>query len=38
MKLIAPELALLFFKHRYCENRLPLEIISDRDKLFILAF
>ena len=25
----------LFFDHWYCENSLPLEIISDRDKLFI---
>jgi hypothetical protein len=38
MKITAPELALLFFKHWYCENGLPLEIISDRDKLFVSTF
>jgi hypothetical protein len=34
----APELATLFFDHWYCENGLPLDIISDRDKLFISQF
>lgn len=28
----------VFFDNWYCENRLPLEIISDRDKLFLLKF
>jgi hypothetical protein len=36
--LTAPELALLFFDKWYCENGLPLNIISDRDKLFMSAF
>ena len=36
--LTAESLALLFFDHWYCENGLPLEIISDRDKLFISRF
>ena len=34
----APELALLFFEHWYCENGLPLDIVCDRDKLFVSAF
>jgi hypothetical protein len=34
----AEELAVLFFEHWYCENGLPLEIISDRDKLFVSRF
>jgi hypothetical protein len=34
----APEFALLFFDKWYCENGLPLEIISDRDKLFVSKF
>jgi hypothetical protein len=34
----AEELALLFFNHWYCKNGLPLNIISDRDKLFISKF
>jgi hypothetical protein len=34
----AEEFAQLFFDHWYCENGLPLEIISDRDKLFISRF
>lgn len=34
----APELALLFFNHWFCENGLPLDIVSDRDKLFVSAF
>jgi hypothetical protein len=36
--LTAESLALLFFDNWYCENGLPLEIISDRDKLFISKF
>jgi hypothetical protein len=36
--LTAESLALLFFDHWYCENGLPLELISDRDKLFISRF
>jgi hypothetical protein len=31
----AEELAVLFFDHWFCENGLPTEIISDRDKLFV---
>jgi hypothetical protein len=34
----AEDLAVLFFNNWYCENGLPLEIISDRDKLFVSAF
>jgi hypothetical protein len=34
----APELALLFFNHWFCENGLPLDIVSDRDKLFVSGF
>jgi hypothetical protein len=34
----AEEFALLFFDKWYCENGCPLEIISDRDKLFVSAF
>jgi hypothetical protein len=36
--LTAQGLAELFFQHWYCENGLPLEIISDRDKLFLSQF
>ena len=36
--LTAKGLATLFFDHWYCENGLPTEIISDRDKLFMSAF
>jgi hypothetical protein len=36
--LTAEKLADLFFKEWYCENGLPLEIISDRDKLFVSQF
>jgi RNase H-like domain found in reverse transcriptase/Integrase zinc binding domain/Reverse transcriptase (RNA-dependent DNA polymerase) len=36
--LTAPQLAVIFFDHWYCENGLPLEIVSDRDKLFMSAF
>jgi len=34
----AEEFAQLFFDHWYCENGLPVELISDRDKLFVLRF
>lgn len=34
----AEQFAALFFDHWYCENGLPLEIVSDRDKLWISAF
>jgi Chromo (CHRromatin Organisation MOdifier) domain len=36
--LTAEELATIFFDVWYCENGLPLDIISDRDKLFISKF
>ena len=36
--LTAEELAITFFDSWYCENGLPLNIISDRDKLFISKF
>ena len=36
--LTAKKMAQLFFDHWYCENGLPLEIISDRDKLFLSRF
>jgi hypothetical protein len=35
---MAEDFALVFFDTWYCENGLPLEIISDRDKLFISKF
>jgi len=34
----AEDLALLFFNNWYCENGLPLDIVSDRDKLFVSKF
>jgi hypothetical protein len=34
----AAKLAAIFFNEWYCENGLPLELISDHDKLFILKF
>jgi hypothetical protein len=37
-KLTAKELAVLFFDNWYCENGLPIDIVSDRDKLFMSAF
>ena len=36
--LTAQGLAELFFREWYCENGLPLEIVSDRDKLFVSHF
>ena len=36
--LSAKELAVLFFDQWYCENGLPTDIVSDRDKLFMSAF
>nr|GAT44984.1 reverse transcriptase-RNase H-integrase [Mycena chlorophos] len=36
--LTAKELATLFFKHWYCENGLPMDLVSDRDKLFLSDF
>jgi hypothetical protein len=34
----AEQLAKLFFKEWYCENGLPLDIVSDCDKLFVSRF
>ena len=34
----AEDFAQLFFDHWFCENGLPLEFISDRDKLFVSRF
>ncbi|KAJ3003649.1 hypothetical protein NUW54_g5196 [Trametes sanguinea] len=34
----AEDFAIQFFNSWYCKNGLPLEIISDRDKLFVSAF
>ena len=34
----AEEFAELFFVHWYCENGLPIDIVTDRDKLFVSAF
>jgi hypothetical protein len=34
----AKDLAILFFNNWYCENGLPLEIMSDWDKLFVSTF
>jgi hypothetical protein len=36
--LTAEELAVIFFDEWYCENGLPLNIVSDRDKLFTSKF
>ena len=38
INLSTENLADLFFDIWYCENRLPLEIISDRDQLFMSNF
>jgi transposase InsO family protein len=38
MKMNAREAANLFFNHWYCENGLPLSIMSDRNKLFTSKF
>ncbi len=38
MTVTVSELADLFLDNWYCENGLPLEIISDRDKLFVSQF
>jgi hypothetical protein len=37
-KATAEEFARLFFDKWYCENGLPLDIVSDRDKLFMSKF
>jgi hypothetical protein len=37
-KLTAEQLATLFFDYWYCENGLPDDIVSDRDKLFMSKF
>src|SRR6202000_282528 len=37
-KITAEEFALLFFDKWYCENGLQLDIVSDRDKLFMSKF
>lgn len=34
----AEQLAVLFFNKWYCENGLPVEIVCDRNKLFISKF
>ncbi|KAJ8481084.1 hypothetical protein ONZ51_g6252 [Trametes cubensis] len=34
----AEDFAQLFFDHWFCENGLPTEIVSDRDKLFVSRF
>lgn len=34
----AEDFAALFFKEWYCNNGLPLDIVSDRDKLFVSKF
>ncbi|GBE85800.1 hypothetical protein SCP_0803220 [Sparassis crispa] len=38
MDVSAEAFAAQFFDHWYCENGLPLDIISDRDKLFVSRF
>jgi transposase InsO family protein len=38
MNMNAREIANLFFDHWYCENGLPLSIVSDRDKIFTSKF
>ena len=36
--LTAEQFAIVFFDHWYCENGLPTDIVSDRDKLFMSRF
>jgi len=38
MDISAEEFAQFFFNHWYCENGLPVELISDQDKLFVSRF
>jgi hypothetical protein len=38
MSISAEDFAALFFEHWYCENGIPLDIISDQDKLFVSKF
>ena len=38
INIIVEDLALPFFNNWYCENRLPDDIVCDRDKLFISKF
>ena len=38
MKATAKDTALLVFNHWYCKNGLPLDFVSDRDKLFMSHF
>jgi hypothetical protein len=38
INICAEDLAVLFFNHWFCENGLPSEIISNRDKLFVSRF
>ena len=38
LNMTANELAQVFFNHWYCENGLPLNIVSDCDKLFVSQF
>ena len=38
ISLSAEDAADLFFRHRYCEKGLPLEIVADRDKLWTYKF
>jgi len=38
MDITAPDLTVIFFNCWYCENGLPLEIVSDHDKLFMSKF
>ena len=38
LDITAEDLAVIFFDHWYCENGLPKDIVSDRDKLFVSKF